>query len=147
MSLYKMFGTSKSVEQDGIILDYGDVRLRIARAGGANTAFKESFKQKIKPYKRQIDQKVMDDDVAMSLLAESYADTVILSWGTKQEDKDGAVTYSHTIADADGEQMEFNAANCTKLLIALPELFADVQEAANQASNYRTGEEKDNVKK
>jgi hypothetical protein len=146
MSLYKMYGTDKDVEKDGIILDYGDTRFRIARAGGANQKFKNTFKAKLKPYRKQMEQGVMDDDVALRLMAEAYAEAVILSWGTKQTDDEGNVTWSHTIVGEGGEELEFNAENCTKVLLDLPDLFSDIQEAAGQAANFRNTEMEEDAK-
>src|SRR5690606_30785342 len=86
MSLYNTFETDKSLERDGIVLDYGfnsknqPIQIRIARAGGANTKFAKVLEQKMKPYKRAIANDTMDNKVAEKLMVEAYADAVILGW-------------------------------------------------------------------
>jgi hypothetical protein len=146
MSLYKTFATDEAVEKQGISIDYGDERFLIARAGGSNSAFKKCFAAKIKPYRRQIDQGNIDDSVANRLMAEAYAETVILLWESKAVDEAGVETWVDTISGADGKPMKFSKASCTALLLDLPELFADLQVMAGQASNFRQDELEEDVK-
>ena len=145
MSLYKMFKTNVDAEQEGVILDYGDVRFRIARAGGANADFKRIFTHKLKPYRRQISAETMDDGVANRLMAESYAEAVIIGWEGKSVDEDGNETWGPTIETPDGE-LKFTAENCVKVLLDLPELFTDIQTMAGQAANFREEELEEDVK-
>ena len=46
MSLYKMFEVDNVQEQGGVLLNYGDVRFLIARAGGGNKDFAKVFIQR-----------------------------------------------------------------------------------------------------
>jgi hypothetical protein len=140
MSLYKMFQTDKAAEQEGIIVDYGEERFRIARAGGANSQFKKIFAQKIKPYRRQIDNGTMDDAVANRLMAESYADAVVIGWESKIVDADGKEKWVKTIQNEAGADLKFTPENCAQVLIDLPELFADLQHMAGQATHFREEE-------
>jgi len=146
MSLYKTFATDDTAEKQGITVDYGDTRFLIARAGGANSAFKKCFGTKIKPYRRQIDQGTIDDSVANRLMAEAYAEAVVLGWQSKTVDDQGNEKWLDTIEGPDGKPMKFTAENCTKVLIDLPELFADLQVMAGQASNFRTEEVEEDAK-
>jgi hypothetical protein len=144
MSLYKMFHTDADAEKAGIVLDYGDTRFTVARAGGANADFKRLFTTKLKPYRRQIDAGTMDDDVANRLMAETYAETVIIGWEGRTV-VDGEELWGPEIETPAGE-LKFTAEACVTLLLDLPELFTDLQAMANQAANFRDTEMEEDVK-
>lgn len=133
MNLYKTYKTTDTMEKDGIDLQYGpDCRIRIARAGGSNQRFGKLLGDKLKPYRRQIDNGTMDDAVAAKIMAEVYAETVILGWTG--------------VEDSDGNKLDFNRETCTNLLIDLPELFRDIQEQAQKVSNFRAEEREEDTK-
>lgn len=140
--LYQMFATDKAVEKEGILINYGDVRFRIARAGGGNQKFQSVFKELSKPYRRQIDQDQLSDEVSEKIMAEVYARTVILGWDSKDGvEADGTDKWKPTIPSKDGsEQLEFNVKNVMRVLIDLPELFTDIKVMAQKASNFRKEE-------
>lgn len=129
MSLYNTFETDKSLERDGIVLDYGfnsknqPIQIRIARAGGANTKFAKVLEQKMKPYKRAIANDTMDNKVAEKLLIEAYADAVILGW--------------EGVEDREGSPLEYNRDNVVKVLTDLPDLFIDIQQQSQKSALYR----------
>ena len=124
MGIYDLFKTDAAVEKDGIELDYGKGGvIRICRAGGANSRFGKLLGDRLKPYRRQLDNGTMDDDVANRIMAEVYADSIIIGW--------------RSIADPDGNDLEFTRENCVRLLIDLPELFRDIQEQAAKVANFR----------
>jgi len=133
MNPYKMFKNDPDLEsQKGIILDYGEFKIRIARAGGANTDFNRSLRARIKPYKKQIEHNLMDNDLAQQILAEVYADSVILNWSG--------------VTDEEGNELEFTRENVIKVLTDLPELFNDIQAQAQELSNFRELEIEDEAK-
>ena len=138
MSLYSTFATDSSLEQKGILINYGTERFLIARAGGSNDKFKRVFNQKIKPHRRQIDNEQMKDEQMEELLAEVYAESVILGWESR---KDKDAPWVPTLPDREGKPMEFTPANCKKLLLDLPELFRDLQSQASKAALFRKVEE------
>lgn len=129
MSLYNTFETDKSLERDGIVLDYGfnsknqPIQIRIARAGGANTKFAKVLEQKMKPYKRAIANDTMDNKVAEKLLVEAYADAVVLGW--------------EGVEDREGSPLEYNRDNVVKVLTDLPDLFIDIQQQSQKSALYR----------
>jgi hypothetical protein len=142
VSPYQQFKTDEQVEQDGFYLDYGCFRLKIARAGGSNQKFQKVLQHKFKPHKRAMSMDTMDDDLARKLMAEAYAETIVLAW----DSPDGKGKYVPTVIGEDGKPMEFNRANCVKLLLDLPDLFADLQTQANTAANFMTEERAELIK-
>lgn len=118
MSLYKKFKTDAQVEVDGVWVDYGDgIRIRLARAGGANQAFLRATERVHRKYRKQIQLDALTEKEAAPLLREIYADSIILGW--------------EGVTAADGQSLPFSKENCLKLLEDLPEFFRDIREYAN----------------
>lgn len=148
-SLYAMFKTDKEVETKGILINYGDVRFRVARAGGANQKFKNTFQELSKPYRRQIDNETLDDETAERIGREVYARAVILSWETRKRDENGdlvkddtgKVVWEPVFVTDKGERLEFNVKNVMRVLEELPDLFTDIKVMAQNHANYRRSEE------
>lgn len=125
MSFYETFATDTKLESvEGIDLDYGASGvIKIHRAGGANKKFATVLNAKMAPYRRQLANGSMDEAVATKLMAEIYAEAVILGWvGVKGRD---------------GKELKFTKENVVKLLVDLPELFKDIQEQATTIANFR----------
>lgn len=129
MSLYSQFKTDKSVEQEGVVLEYGKtddgkiISIRIARAGGANLRYTKLLEVAIKPYRRQLQNETLDNNVAESITQLVYAQSIVLGW--------------ENVEDAEGKPMEFTVDNCIKLFKDLPDLWSDIQSQANRAALFR----------
>lgn len=133
MSLYDMYETDPDMEKGGIILNYGDgQKFKIARAGGANVNFAKSLERIMRPYRKQLDNGSLADDVANELFIRVFAETVVKDW--------------EGIDDRAGETMKFSVENCVKLFTDLPELFTDIREAASNISNYRLEQLEEDIK-
>lgn len=130
---YAMFGTDANMEKQGIELDYGAFAIRIARTGGANKRFARVLDTKMRPLRRAIQSETLDEAVAAKVMAEVFAEAVVLGWSSTEfgEGK---------IPGKDGEPLEFTKANVLNLFLDLPELFADVREQAGKASLFRQSE-------
>jgi hypothetical protein len=129
MSLYKLFKTDENLETDGIWLEYGQnekgepIRIKIARAGGHNSAFLKALEKATRPYRKAIQTGMLDNKTADKLYKEVFADTVVLDW--------------INVEGPDGQPMEFNRENVLKLFEDLPDLFADLREQANNVALFR----------
>lgn len=123
-SLYAAFQTSENSEKgEGIVLNYGDYgKFRIHRAGGANRRFGTLFQAKMKPYTRQLQTDTMDEDLAREISIEVYAKTVVIGW--------------EGVVGRDGDELPFSEENCVQLLTDLPDLFRDIQAAAQDRSLF-----------
>lgn len=122
-SIYEVFDTDRSAEETGIRLNYGEFSITIARAGGANKRFSKMLERRLEPHQRAIQAGLMDDDRARKILAEVFAETVVLGWDN--------------VPDREGKLIVFSKEACAKLLLELPELFDDLREQATKASNFR----------
>jgi len=152
--VYKMFESDGTSEKDGVLLNYGDIRFLIARAGGANRRFAEVFREKAKPFRYAIDHGQLNEDDSARLMAEVYAETVVLGWESVVRDKEtdevvldgkGKPKIQKTIEGKDGKQMKFSVENCTDLLADLPELFRDIQQMAQRSEHFRKSEEAEDL--
>lgn len=129
MGLYSTYKTDESLETEGVVLTFGKndsgktIGFKVARAGGANKAFTRVLTAKTRPYRRQIEQGTLPNETMEALLAEVYADTVLLAW--------------ENVEGPDGKEMEFNRGNIIKLFTDLPDLFADIRAGATEISSFR----------
>lgn len=129
MNLYQQFKTNDNLETQGILLEYGTnsqgnpICIRIARAGGANRAFEKLIEAKVKPFRRQIQNDIMETALQEKIILEVYANTIILGW--------------ENVEDENGQPLEFSVPACIKLLTDLPDLFRDIQEQSQRASLFR----------
>lgn len=129
MNLYKLFKTDENLETDGIFIEYGEtddgkpVRIRIARAGGKNTAFTKALEKATRPHRKAIQSGSMDNATADRLYRDVFADTVVLGW--------------ENVTGPDGKPLEFNKENVLKLFQDLPDLFQDLREQAANAALFR----------
>jgi len=133
---YQMFITDGDLETQGVVLNYGKFKVKIARAGGANKKYKKVLLRKLKPYKRQIETETLDEDVSTNIMADIYADSVIIGWGV-EDDKGNTVSGIH---DMEGNIIPFNKENVVATLLALPELFKDIQAQAEKVAVFKAEE-------
>lgn len=137
MSIYKLFATDPNLERNGFALEYGDATFIIARAGGANKKFQKCIERKLRPYRSAINSGTMDEKTAQKLLAEAYADAIVLAWE--------GVTYPPG-DDKEDEPMPFTKENCVRLFEILPDLFQDIQEQSQKVANYVAAEAEEDAK-
>lgn len=147
MSLYSTFNSDEALETQGVEVDYGEFKLNLARAGGANHKFSKVANNKIKPYRRMMEHGTLPQDLDNKLTAEIYAETVILGWWTKRpahEDAD-ADGWVNAIEDKDGGLIPATRENVCKTLEALPDLLRAVMEQAQDVSLYRNEDREDDL--
>jgi hypothetical protein len=119
MSLYKRYTTSEAGEKQGIWVDYGDgVQLRLRRAGGRNTLWRDALDKRSKVNRRRIDLGTLSNDEATKLWIDVYADSVLVDW--------------KGVTSPDGTELPFNRDNVVKVLTDLPDFFKVVQDDATK---------------
>lgn len=137
-NMYKHFKTDKGLEEKGVIIDYGDFRVTVTRAAKSNKKFARVLRAKTKPYLRAIQTGTMDEGVGDKIQRETYTDSVILNWEVKNgKDKDGEDKWKVGIAEIDTSKiLPFTAENVVKVLEALPDLFLDIQDQAQNVALF-----------
>jgi hypothetical protein len=133
MSMYQQFQTDTQAERKGIVLDYGDFRVTIARAGGANKRFQKTLEARTRHLKRLIQTDNLDNEQAEPIVREVYADTVVLDWELQQPDG----SWTQGIEGPEGEVLPVTKENILATFNNLPDLFADIKEQALKASLFR----------
>src|SRR5687768_6594134 len=86
--LHKNFATNQDLERKGITLEYHDpddadskpVKILIARAGGANTAYDKALDRKTRNMRRQLAANAVSMAELRRISREVYAETVLLGW-------------------------------------------------------------------
>jgi len=139
---YALFKTDEDREKQGEWFQYGNFRVKLARAGGANKAFAKKLEQLSRPYQRLIRKNKLPADTADEIMKEVFLTTIINGWKYKDEDgkfKDG-------IQDEEGKVLPFKAGNVRLILNALPDLFADFQEKAMDSSYFLAEELEEDAK-
>ena len=121
---YELFKTDEDIENKGVSLNYGNFKIVVARAGGSNKKYLNLLEAKLRPYRRQIQTGTLDQETDVRVLAEVYAETVVLGW--------------EGVTNEDGESIPFTKPNIIKLLTELPDLFADLRAQANNVSLFRS---------
>jgi len=136
-SLFDAFSADQNAEQNGITLDFGDFKFVIARAGGANRKYLAAVRRIIGPHQRAAEMEVLADSKSRELLAECFADAIVLGWESKFQEKDtGAESWRPVVIGKDGQEIPYSRANCKQLLIDLPDLFDALRDEAVKLSNF-----------
>ena len=123
MNVYELFETDKSIEENGIELDYGDFQIKVARSGGANQKYNKTLEHLSKPHRRSIQTETIDAKTIQKLLSDAHAKAVVIGWVD--------------VKDRDGKKIPFSVENCIKLFDDLPDLFEDVREQAAKTGLFR----------
>ena len=132
--LYKQFKTDKSIETAGVWLEYGEnaqgkpVRIRIARAGGANEQFSKTLDRLTKPVRRAIQTETLSQKLGRKMMIEAYAQSVVLGWEN--------VDIEESENGPEIKNAPFTKENVIRLFTDLPDLFDDIQEQARKSSLF-----------
>lgn len=133
MSLYDTFRTDPELEQKGVVIDYGDFRVTVARAGGANRRYAKVLETMMKPYRRAMELGVMKEEKAREVLGEVYASAIVLNWETKRSG-----LWVQGIESKNGDEiLPFTKENVAKVFQDLPDLFSDIRSQADKAQLFR----------
>lgn len=114
MNLYQKFSTSKDAETAGVWVSYGDgIELKLRRAGGRNTKYRDAFDTHTRKNKRRIELGSLPDDEARTLMAQIYADSIVVDW--------------KGVTGPDGGEIPYSSDNVVKVFLDLPDFFRAVQ--------------------
>lgn len=139
MSLYSTFATDKTTETSGTWIDYGDARIKIARAGGSNRAYAKRLTAKTASKRRAIEAGALSDEAAQEIMVDVYAHTVVLDWETRVGDD-----LRRGIENPDGgDLLPVDPDSIQATFRNLPDLFADIQAQAQRIGNFRAADLQD----
>lgn len=130
MSLKTAFKTNESCETEGVWNDFGEFRVKLARAGGSNKAYTKSLERRVKPLKRRLDS--LSNEESKSIMRDLLVEHCIKGWQTKVEGvwKDGI--------DFDGESLlSVTRENLLTVLAELPDLEQQLLQCVQDQAAYR----------
>ena len=140
-NMFDQFETDESLETSGIWIHYGEFRVKIARAGGANKKYLSYSEAKTKPFRRAIAAGTMPEERSRAILFEIFAKTVIMDWQIADGiDKNGEVKWKSGIHKKGGGSLDYSPENVIKTFKLLPALFFDIQQAADSIALFRKEE-------
>lgn len=131
-NIYDLYLMDRQLEQDGVPINYGDACIWIARAGGSNSLYRKACARILGPKQADIEAGIITDEEDNRLMAEIYAESIIIKW--------------ENVKDKDGNLLDLTRENIIKVLLDLPELFADIKRVATSLNYYRDGFIKESVK-
>ncbi len=141
MSMFKSFKTDTSLEQKGVVIEYDDFRVTIARSGGSNKKYAKALEAKTRPIRRAIETDTLGEERGRAILHEVFAEAVVLNWETRIgiEEDDWEVG----IESPEGGILPFTKENVIKTFQLLPDLFQDLQAQSNKISLFRGQDQED----
>lgn len=137
-SPYALFETDKAVEQNGVRIDYGPFYFQVARAGGANTRFRDTLRARMAPHKRAVATETMSDDLADKISIDVFAETVVLGFGRTKIVEGKEVDEPGVITGRDGKDVLFTPEAVKQLFRDLPDLARDIMQQAQSVALFRS---------
>lgn len=129
-SLYKQYKTDTAKEESGVWFDVGMTNddktvpgFLVCRMGKTNKRYSKALEAATRPYRRLIQTGNLPDDVAEKTMREVFCRTIVID--------------CRNVFDADGKSVTYSVPAMGKLFSELPELYDEVQNFANQVSNFR----------
>lgn len=147
MSMYDQLQTDPSLEKKGVEINYGSFRVTLARAGGANKKYEKLLDIRSKPHRRAMKTETMDNDVALEIMREVYADAIILHWETKNAEGkwEKGIEAKPKKAGDPPKLVPFNRDNSIQAMIDLPELLTWFKEDAEKLALYLVQHQEDDT--
>ncbi len=143
-SLRSAFQTSSKLESEGVYLEIGNTRIRLARAGGSNQAYNLAMTKVLKEHKRAIDLDLLSDDKGKELLFEVFAEHIVREWDTNVNDdkrdewnKPLPVNWVAGIDDGKGGVIEPTHENVVATFREMFDLFIECKNFAENLQWYR----------
>lgn len=134
MSLRDSFKTSPKLETEGVLLELGNTRIRVARAGGSNQKYNAAMERISAKHQRAITHGLLENKQAMAILHEVYADHIILDWETRENDE---VPWQEGIEGPNGDIIPATKENIIATFKELPDLFLEIKSTAESIQFFR----------
>lgn len=140
--------TDPEKERNGVPLDFGDYRVTLARAGGANDKYELELERLLKPVRRLLAVGKLDKAKERELVFTAFARTIVRKWETLARSMNGADAAGAEWLDGidlRGKLVPATEANLVAVFTALPGVFLDLQEAAKSDQLFRLEQREDDA--
>ncbi len=135
MSIWDMYETDLSRETEGFWYKVNKkISVKLARAGGANLAFTKAMEEKTREHRKRggaFEGDRVDVELATDIMKQAFSETIILDW--------------KGFTNKAGKNVPFSPKVAYETMVALPDLFHDLRDAAGEAANYRIEDIQDDV--
>lgn len=129
MDLYEMYAADTAKEENGTWMEIGDSKFLVARSG--NKSYVKMFTKQYERNKRALDRKdEAADKLAEKIVIDVMASTILLGWEN--------VVFK-------GDTLDYTKDNA-KLLLAMPEFRKQIQEFAEDFSEFKAVREEEEEK-
>jgi len=139
---YDKYKLDPEIKKQGIWYEDEDVRILATFAGTENSRYDKMLKLRLKPYETRIRNDNFSDKAFHEVLAEVYAETVILGW----ESKNDAGEFVSGIYNEEGEILPFSKENVAMGFKLGDRLFTDVIKLATNFNLFRRGQQEEDAK-
>ena len=127
-SPWDIYATDKKVEAEGVWLPYKGFELCIKRASASNPKFAAARAVLSKRYGRKIDKGILSEEKVTRMLAELYADHVVIAWKGVLDPEDSERK----------KLLPYTRENVIRMLVELPVVFDDVAQYAVDLETFRS---------
>lgn len=138
MSMYDAFKTDAKKEAEGVFVEFGEFRVLIRRAGGANKLYHKTMETLVAPHRRILQLGQMQEGTMKALLAEGYAKAIVVDWQYQADDGLGTKEWKSGIELVDGTIGEVTPDNVKAVFLALPVIFDAIKEAAEAIAGFKS---------
>ena len=120
----KESGSTLQKEREGVWVAYEEGELKIARLGNPHN--RQVFQRIRAPFKRQIQRGTLTDTQQARIIAETYAESLLLDW--------------KGMTDEEGNEFPYNRDNAIAVLMNDMDLRDFVEQTAQEAALFRVEE-------
>jgi hypothetical protein len=124
MATYKTYETDREKERDGVRVETSGGTFVVRRKGTSNREYVRALERKFRPYRRALMVGKMDTMKRRELEMEVFVETVLVGW-------------EPDVTGRDEQPLEFTRANAIQLFADLPDLYDEVDFAAEQPETFR----------
>lgn len=140
-AIYDRYITDPAKETAGVVKDFGEFVVTIARSGGANEAFGIELAKAFKPYQQIMALDEMPDDKTRELYYDITARVTVKHWSFKVKDptdsKKTLLVDGLGYADDGTGIIAASYDNLVALFKTAPELWVDIKMFAERRENYQ----------
>ena len=138
-SIYNKYIIDPDKEQAGIVKDFGDFVITVARAGGSNESYGRVMAELFAPYEQVMALNEMSDEVAAEIWHKVLCRTVIKHWAFKRDDptEPGKKLLVQGLGmDEYGNVVAATEDNICELFKVAKELFVEIRTFAERRENF-----------
>lgn len=132
MSIFKQFGTDKTKEIEGVLVEYpanedGSIpSFKLARMCRSNKRYVKAVETATRPHKRAGELGTIKPEVAEEIMLDVFVGTILLGWENLQ--------------DLEGKEIPYSKSKAKEIMVEIPDLYDDLQKKANDINTFLKSE-------